>query len=134
ALGTTPPPAATTPPATATDSAAASTAPTRTPTTSTSTAAQQVTGSLQQITERGRQYGQIQVKATVKGSTVIGVEITQLDLADNRSQSIADYAVPQLEQQSIDVGSAQIDGVSGATYTSGAYATSLQAALDQVRA
>ncbi|MBC7462156.1 MAG: hypothetical protein H7287_12405, partial [Thermoleophilia bacterium] len=56
----------------------------------------------------------IQVKATVKGSTVIGVEITQLDLADNRSQSIADYAVPQLEQQSIDVGAVLAAAVSGA--------------------
>lgn len=101
---------------------------------SSSSGTQQVTGSVAEITERGRQYGQIQVKATVKGSTVIGVEITQLDLYDNRSQSIADYSVPQLEQQSIDAGSSQIDGVSGATYTSQAYATSLQSALDQLSA
>jgi uncharacterized protein with FMN-binding domain len=93
-----------------------------------------VTGSLEDIDENGRQFGQIQVTATVANGTVTKVGIAQLTPYDGRSQSIDDYAVPQLEQETLDAGSAQIDGVSGATYTSEAYVASLQSALDQAGA
>jgi uncharacterized protein with FMN-binding domain len=39
--------------------------------------------------------------------------------------------VPLLDQQAVAAQSAGIDGVSGATYTSNAYAQSLQSAIDQ---
>jgi uncharacterized protein with FMN-binding domain len=39
--------------------------------------------------------------------------------------------VPKLNQAAIQTGSADIDAVSGATYTSGGYKESLQSALDQ---
>jgi uncharacterized protein with FMN-binding domain len=40
-------------------------------------------------------------------------------------------AIPTLEQQAVAAQSAQIDGVSGASYTSMAFAESLQSALTQ---
>ncbi|MGK9464229.1 FMN-binding protein, partial [Streptomyces sp. G6] len=40
-------------------------------------------------------------------------------------------AVPQLNQAAITAGNADIDTVSGATYTSAGYKQSLQSALDQ---
>lgn len=90
------------------------------------------TGTLEQISEGGRPFGQIQVKATVKAGKVTAVSIVQLSPNDGRSSSIDDFAVPQLLQETLAAGSAKIDSVSGATYTSEAYATSLQAALDKL--
>ena len=40
-------------------------------------------------------------------------------------------AVPKLNQAAVAAGSADIDAVSGATYTSAGYKESLQSALDQ---
>jgi uncharacterized protein with FMN-binding domain len=40
------------------------------------------------------------------------------------------YALPQLREQVLHARSARIDGVGGATVTSGGYVESLQAALD----
>ena len=48
-----------------------------------------------------------------------------------RSGQISDYAAPILRQEALQAQSANINLVSGATYTSDAYAQSLQAALDQ---
>jgi uncharacterized protein with FMN-binding domain len=48
-----------------------------------------------------------------------------------RDQQINAYAVPELNQEAVTAGRATIDVVSGATYTSNGYITSLQSALDQ---
>ncbi len=48
-----------------------------------------------------------------------------------RSQEISQYAGPQLHDEVLQAQNAQIDVLSGATYTSEAYAQSVQAALDQ---
>ncbi|MGO4753756.1 FMN-binding protein, partial [Streptomyces sp. 2MCAF27] len=50
---------------------------------------------------------------------------------DGRSQQIASYAVPQLTSETLSAQNAQIDAVSGATYTSEGYVQSLQSALDK---
>ncbi|MCW2922905.1 MAG: FMN-binding protein [Thermoleophilia bacterium] len=102
------------------------------PAPATTTKATSATGSVQDISENGREFGSIQVTATVTGGKVTNVAIAALQAYDGRSQSIDEYAVPQLQQQTLDAGTARIDGVSGATYTSQAYETSLQAALDQL--
>lgn len=90
------------------------------------------TGALEQISDGDRPFGQIQVKATVKAGKVTAVSIVQLSPNDGRSSSIDEFAVPQLLRETLAAGSAKIDSVSGATYTSEAYATSLQAALDKL--
>lgn len=77
-------------------------------------------------------YGDIQVKVTVSGTKVTGVSIVSLNETDPHSQQIDAQAVPMLEQQTRSAGGAQIDGVSGASYTSQAYEQSLQSALDKL--
>ena len=119
--------------ATSAASAAAPTATTASATTTGSSAGgRAATGPVEQISENGRPFGQIQVRATVKGGVLTGVSIVQLTPSDGRSQSIDDYAVPQLVQESLSAGSARVEAISGATYTSAAYAASLQAAMDSL--
>jgi uncharacterized protein with FMN-binding domain len=77
-------------------------------------------------------YGIVQVKAIVAGRKIMSVSFVQLTAFDGRSQQINANAGPILLQQTLSAQSAHIDGVSGATYTSTGYKTSLQAALDQV--
>ena len=58
----------------------------------------------------------------------------RLPSGDGRSQEISSFAGPQLAQQALAAQSANIDGVSGATYTSESYRASLQSAIDQLPA
>ncbi|MGI9188374.1 MAG: FMN-binding protein [Gaiellales bacterium] len=76
-------------------------------------------------------YGNVQVKVTLKGGKLTRVTFLDLPYGDPTSQSISDQVAPVLAQQSIDAQSANIAGVSGATYTSDAYRQSLQSALDK---
>ncbi|WOP18640.1 FMN-binding protein [Raineyella sp. LH-20] len=73
-------------------------------------------------------YGSMQVKATVSNGTITAIQWVQLP-GDGHSQRINSYAAPALVQQALQAQSAQVDGVSGATYTSGAFQQSLQSAL-----
>ena len=50
---------------------------------------------------------------------------------DPRDEQINAYAIPELDKEALAAGSARIDTVSGATYTSEGYVQSLQSALDQ---
>lgn len=75
-------------------------------------------------------FGQIQVEVVVKAGKLTDVVALQLPTG-RRSGSISNYAAPILHQEALQAQSAKIDTVSGATYTSDAYAQSLQAALDQ---
>lgn len=76
------------------------------------------------------QFGPVQVKIEVSGGKVTDIVAVQLP-THGRSGRISQYAEPQLHDEALAAQSAQIDGVSGATYTSLAYEQSLQAALDQ---
>ena len=78
------------------------------------------------------QYGQLELKVTVTGGRITAV-VPAVDVAfDPHSEQINSFAEPQLESQTLAAQSAQIDGVSGATFTSQAYVQSLQAALDKL--
>jgi len=69
----------------------------------------------------------------VKGKTVTNVKIASLDDGGNfRSQSIDQQSIPLLEQQALQAQSANIQGISGASYTSAGFAQSLQAALSHL--
>ncbi|MFJ7068456.1 FMN-binding protein [Streptomyces sp. NPDC101115] len=48
-----------------------------------------------------------------------------------RSREISSEAIPRLNQRTLAAQSANIDSVSGATYTSAGYRQSLQSALDR---
>jgi uncharacterized protein with FMN-binding domain len=76
-------------------------------------------------------FGNVQVQVVVKGGRITDVQPLQMPTAHARSQMISQYVAPMLRQEVLQAQNAQINLVSGATYTSEAYAQSLQAALDQ---
>lgn len=78
------------------------------------------------------QYGNAQVKVTVKNGKIIDVQAVQLQNRDPKSVEISSYAAPLLRQSALDKQSGNIDAVSGASYTSESYKQSLQSALDKV--
>ncbi|KIF05699.1 FMN-binding protein [Streptomyces sp. RSD-27] len=78
-------------------------------------------------------YGPVQVAVTMSGGRLTAVEVLQVPSENRRDRTIATYAVPRLTDEAIGAQSADIDAVSGATYTSEGYIRSLQSALDQAR-
>lgn len=76
-------------------------------------------------------YGPIQVKITVKNGKVTAAEAIEYPNNDPRDAQINAYAIPALNSEAVSASSAQIDTVSGATYTSQGYLSSLQSALDK---
>jgi uncharacterized protein with FMN-binding domain len=75
-------------------------------------------------------YGDVAVEVTVASGKITAVEAVSLP-SGGRSGQISAYAGPVLASEALTAQSASIDIVSGATYTSQAYAQSLQSALDQ---
>lgn len=78
-------------------------------------------------------YGPVQVEVTLTGDRITAVRAVELP-AGGTSGEISRYAEPRLTQQALDRQGSGIDTVSGATYTSAGYRSSLQAALDAARA
>ena len=76
-------------------------------------------------------YGPVQVQITVAGGKVTAAQTLQVPMEDRHDQEINSQAVPVYNGEVIDMQSAQIDVVSGATVTWGGYTQSLQSALDQ---
>ena len=76
-------------------------------------------------------FGDVQVKITVKNGKITKSTVTQVPWSNGRDQEINSYAVPILNTETVDQQSANIDMVSGATYTSNGYIGSLQSAIDQ---
>ena len=77
------------------------------------------------------QFGDTQVKITISGGRITDVQAVQLPFDRPRSAEISQYASPRLHDEVLQAQSAQIDSLSGATYTSDTYAQSVQSALDQ---
>jgi len=84
-----------------------------------------VTGSL--ISTR---YGPVQVQVTITNRKITAISAVALP-SGGRSGMISSYAAPILTTEALSAQSANIDLVSGATYTSTGYEKSLQAALDK---
>ncbi|MFF8188739.1 FMN-binding protein [Microbacterium sp. NPDC016588] len=76
-------------------------------------------------------FGPVQVQITVSGGVVTDVLVPVYPSENGRDQQINSRAVPILVKETLAAQSAEIDMVSGATYTSTGYRTSLQAALDE---
>jgi uncharacterized protein with FMN-binding domain len=76
-------------------------------------------------------YGPVQVALTVKGGSITQVSVLQYPNAGGTDQQINSYALPILVDQTVKGQGANVQMVSGATYTSEGYLTSLQSALDQ---
>jgi uncharacterized protein with FMN-binding domain len=113
-------------PSTTTAPTTTTSAPPNPSTSAPSTTSKSYTG--QAVTTR---YGIVQVKITVQGSKITNVSFAQLTAFDGRSQRINSDAAPTLLQETLSAQSANIDSVSGASYTSQGYEQSLQSALDQ---
>ena len=78
-------------------------------------------------------WGPVQVAVTVDGSRITNVNALELPMDHARSVYISQTVAPMLRSEVLQTQSANINVISGATYTTEAYAQSLQAALDSAR-
>lgn len=78
----------------------------------------------------GTRYGNVQVRITVTDGVITAAEAIDHP-SGGRNDQINNYAVPILTDATLAAQSANIDMVSGATFTSRGYVQSLQSALDQ---
>jgi uncharacterized protein with FMN-binding domain len=79
-------------------------------------------------------YGSVTVAVTISGGKITNVTAQALDPGDRRSQSIDSQAVPIMKSEVLAANSANVQTLSGATYTTTAYVTSLQSALAKAAA
>jgi uncharacterized protein with FMN-binding domain len=79
-------------------------------------------------------YGPVQVEIVVAGDRITDVKALQLTNQDPRSEQISNTAAPILRSEVLAAQSASVATVSGATFTTEGYLTSLQSALDKARA
>jgi len=93
---------------------------------SNATSATTVTGSV--VNTR---YGPVQVAITTNGSAITDVSVLQYPDSNGQDAQINGYALPVLIQSTMAAQNANVDMVSGATFTSMGYRQSLQSALDQ---
>ena len=122
------PPPTTGPPQSTPTTGASTPSTTSPPTTTTPSATRSATGP-----SVNYNWGVLSVKVTVTGSKITNVTIASLDDGGNpRSQAIDQQSVPMLEQQAMQAQSSNIQGVSGASYTSAGFQQSLQGALGQL--
>lgn len=75
-------------------------------------------------------YGTVQVQAVITDGVLVDVIALKLTDSSETSVTISANAAPILREEVLTAQSTAVTNVSGATYTSEAYLTSLQAALD----
>ncbi len=80
------------------------------------------------------QFGNVQVEVTIASGKVTDVKALQLTSYGGRSVQISNYAAPILRSEVLKAQSANVATVSGATYTTEGYLTSVQSALDKAKA
>ena len=80
------------------------------------------------------QFGNVQVAVTISGGKITNVKALQLTTYGGRSVQISNYAAPILRSEVLKAQSAKVSNVSGATYTTRGYLSSLQSALNQAKA
>ena len=102
------------------------------PPSSTTTKTSGSSGSTKTVTSNvvSTQYGNVQLRVTISGGKITDIQALQLPSQDPKSVEIGSYAAPILRQSALSAQSANIDVVSGATYTSEGYMQALQSALD----
>ncbi|MYQ49275.1 FMN-binding protein [Streptomyces sp. SID4985] len=75
-------------------------------------------------------WGPVQVRVTLDNGRLTDVTAVRHPSENSRDQEINAFALPRLRAEALAAQSADIDTVSGATYTSTGYRQSLQSALD----
>ncbi len=76
-------------------------------------------------------YGPVQVAVAEERGKIVDVKALQLPTEHALSHEISEQVAPMLRSEALQAQSAELHVVSGATYTSEGYASSLQAALRQ---
>ena len=74
------------------------------------------------------------MQITVTDGSITSVDVVQYPDDDRKSVQINQRALPALIESALQSQSADVDTVSGATYTSDSYRISLQSAIDAARA
>lgn len=77
-------------------------------------------------------FGELAVRVTTRGNRITNVTVPVIQTAEQYSQQLAGQVIPTLRSEVLAGQTANISAVSGATYTSQAYAVSVQAALDKL--
>lgn len=75
-------------------------------------------------------YGLVQVQLVVSAGRIVEAVAIDYPQSNGEDQQINSSAIPLLQSETLSAQSAQIDTISGATYTSQGYMRSLQSALD----
>jgi uncharacterized protein with FMN-binding domain len=89
----------------------------------------QKTGSAVQIP-----FGTVQVQVTFAAGKITDIQAIQMPNDQRHSAEISSAVAPMLHDEVLQAQSAQVNTISGATYTSQGYLQSLQSALDQAAA
>jgi uncharacterized protein with FMN-binding domain len=76
-------------------------------------------------------YGPVQVELVVKNSKIVKVAVLEQPTNTIHDIQIGEFAFPKLISETLSSQSAKIDAVSGASYTSAGYISSLQSAVDR---
>jgi uncharacterized protein with FMN-binding domain len=74
-------------------------------------------------------YGDVQVQVIVSGGRITDVKALRYPTDRPQSAYISSVAIPYLHDEVLKAQNAQIDIISGATFTSQSYAQSVQSAL-----
>ncbi|MCA2213383.1 FMN-binding protein [Jidongwangia harbinensis] len=74
--------------------------------------------------------GSVQVVVAVRAGRITSVAVPVFPDSNGTSRQVSERALPALKRQTLAVQSADVDTVSGATFTSDGYRASLQSALD----
>lgn len=114
-----------------------SSSPTTSPAASSTTAAPTTTAAAGPASATGPTvnyyFGTLAVTVTASGHKITNVTVSSLnDGGNSRSASIDQYAIPILEQETMQAQSGNIQNVSGASYTSAGFTQSLQSALSKL--
>lgn len=105
----------------------ADTSPGRTTTTvGRSDAAKTVTGDA-----ASTRYGPVQVQLTYSSGKITDIQVVAYPNTNGRDRAINSRAVPELTSQALAAQGVNIDGVSGASYTTQGFVTSLRSALSK---
>ena len=75
-------------------------------------------------------YGPVQIKLIVKSHKIVKVAVLEQQTNTIHDIQIGEFAFPKLISETLTAQNAKIDAVSGASYTSAGYISSLQSAVD----
>lgn len=77
-------------------------------------------------------YGQLAVKVVIAGHRIVDLRVQGLQTLDAYSTQLEQYVVPILKTEVLKAQGIRINAITGATYTSEAYAYSIQGALNKL--